>query len=78
MPRALMRFRAPDTATADRHRALGIRYAGLLSRGDHVGAAEFLARMYADPGVDPWVLILALGGLAVVRLGAQAHPAGEG
>jgi hypothetical protein len=78
MPSAVVPFRAPGTAVADRHRALGIRYVGLLSRGDHVGAAEFLARMYADPGVDPWVLILALGGLAVVRPGAQAHPAGEG
>jgi hypothetical protein len=59
----------------DRHTMLAATYIGHMRRKERAASSALIARMVADPEVDPWRMVIALGAVAAQVLnGAQRPP----
>jgi hypothetical protein len=70
-------YQPPDRVTADRHAAFARDLLEHFAAGDRRAAGELMARLQADPAIDPWTLLMGAGILAARRPRSRARRRGR-
>lgn len=60
-------YQESTDAEGDRHAAFGLELMEAMAADDRKRAADLMARLYHDPDINPWTLVLAVLALAVKR-----------